>query len=47
MCLCVNLGLLKDSGQYSTLAPYNCKLLRQIGHKPSQHLLVLPSVQSA
>ena len=24
-----------------------CKLLRQIGHKPSQHLLVLPSVQSA
>ena len=24
-----------------------CKLLRQIGHKPSQDLLVLPSVQSA
>ena len=22
MCLCVNLGLLKESGQYSTLAPY-------------------------
>ena len=22
MCLCGNLGLLKESGQYSTLAPY-------------------------
>ena len=22
MCLCGNLGILKESGQYSTLAPY-------------------------
>ena len=27
MCLCVNLGLLKESGQYCTLAPFQKKEL--------------------
>ena len=26
MCLCGNLGLLKESGQYSTLAPFNANI---------------------
>ena len=31
MCLCGNLGLLKESGQYSTLAPNDDTLAEQEG----------------
>ena len=37
MCLCRNLGLLKESGQYSTLAP--CGVLPEL--VPSGYLLGL------